>query len=122
MKIVDRALFLRLPGGTIYAKFDSANQQLGPLQIKLGTSWLPDNGTAGDWVFRDLLEIEADNSDELWNILMAGSAGKPIPLDFALEGGRDGLFHPEQRFAVLDINECVQLLHMLTCAVGGDAR
>lgn len=114
MRIVDRATFLTLPAGTVYAKWGSAGEGATKEQdLTHDEVAVKGETVAGvDWVVLDLLAWPEDcsNSFEWADAMHAAINGKPTaPLDIG-EGGRDGFFDQEQLFAVFDRVEVERLV------------
>jgi hypothetical protein len=113
MRIVDRATFLALPAGTVYAKWGSAGE-FSPAGQDLTAGEVAVKGETVarvDWVELSLLPWPEDCSDSMqWaDAMKAAINGEPTaPLDIG-EGGRDGLFDREQLFAVYDREEVLRL-------------
>lgn len=119
MKIVDRATFLALPAGTVYAKWGSAGA-LAPKADDLTYGEVAVKGDTvadADWVILDLLPWPEDCQDsEQWaDTMIAAVAGTPTaPLDIGDGGARDGLFEADQLFAVFSKVEVERLVAMFT--------
>ena len=114
MRIVDRATFLTLPAGTLYAKVspDPSCCVFGELLIK-GES------LGNDWVVQELVGWFTDCNDsgeliEAWDQLRAGGERA---VDFDCDG-RDGLFDMDQMFAVFNRTDHINLLKRLITALG----
>lgn len=94
MKIVDHKAFLSMPAGTVFSKYEPCF--FGPIAIKGDT-------TAGgiDFFVQEIDNaVACDSSTQQFEILeTAERTGSSVALDFSCEG-RDGLFEPEQLFAV----------------------
>lgn len=89
MRIVDRATFLALPAGTVYAKWTPL--EFGELAIKCGTC-----ESGNDWVYQSLDMLEGDSP---LDSLMDLDAGKEVAVDLEFTD-RDGFYEPDMRFAV----------------------
>jgi len=117
MRIVDRATFLALPAGTLFAKYETC--MFGPLAIK-GESLSPcgspvdfDYATIGDAIeYADICEYTA-----LLDTLQASNGATSVPMDFETEV-RDGLFTVDQLFAVWDRDDVDALIDRLFSALG----
>lgn len=107
MRIVDRETFLKLPAGTIFAKFTP--HVFGAWEIKEETMF-------EDYVVQNLepfFDVEGDSWEEQFRVLDAMLAGdKSPPLDFHC-AGRDGLFDRDQLFGVLDKADLAALISRL---------
>lgn len=104
MKIINRERFLKLPDGIVYAKYRTMNFQ--DICIKGGPSEV-------DWAYQDLLEIKANSSEEMYDILEdAEKNGTSFDLDLECMG-RDGLYDKEQLFAVFELKDVAYLIARL---------
>lgn len=109
MRIVDRATFLTLSKGTVYAKYEPC--WFGDLDIKDDTLSLV---APGDWFYQDIVNaIDStggfDFAEQLDDSLANGSS---VRMDF--DGlGRDGLFEADQLFAVWEPQDVRGLIHRL---------
>ncbi|KQM88645.1 hypothetical protein ASE67_02575 [Sphingomonas sp. Leaf23] len=112
MRIVDRATFLAMPAGTLFAKADTPNcYGFGPLTLKGET-------TGNDFYEQRLIgDVEGADDSERWiqayDAMVAGEA-KAIDLDIE---GRDGLFDDDQLFAVFDRSDHINLIKRLIDAL-----
>ena len=109
MRIVDRGTFLALPEGTLYYKYKP--EIFEELSIKGGTC-------GNDFVCLPLNDIvEANDSCVESELLEAGEkGGADIPIAFD-NFGRDGMFDPDQLFAVLSKEEAKRLVLFLMAEV-----
>lgn len=110
MRIVDRATFLSLPDGTVYAKWTPL--EFGELCIKCGTC-----ESGNDWVYQSLDMLEGDIP---LDSLMDLDAGKEVAVDMDYTS-RDGLYTADIRFAVWS-PEDVQALILRLEKAASDAR
>jgi len=113
MKVVDRATFLAQPRGTLFCKVRAC--EVEPLRIKL-------DSLENDFIYRDLIELDADNSTAFADMTIAACLDKTrdeLPLDWHVDMSRDGLFDADQMFAILDGDEGARLVNMLSAALGG---
>lgn len=109
MKIVNLAAFLNLPSGTVYAKYRPAI--FGDLCIK-GDSLPP-----LDWMYDAVIEVAATGSDDQWDKLEdARLNGTELEMDFN-STGRDGMYEPDQLFAVFSGRDTKALMARLFHAV-----
>jgi hypothetical protein len=119
MKIVDRATFLKLPAGTVYAKWGSAGE-LAPKEQDLtyGEVAVKGDTVAGvDWIEMPLLDWPEDcSTSEQWSRAMRRAlAGIPTaPLRIGDGGGGDGLYDQDQLFAVFSKVEVERLIALFT--------
>ena len=119
MRIVDRATFLALPSGTVYAKWgepgDTRVFDYGPTEIKLDTmggdfvsepffAWPDGCNDSGQWID----EMEA-----------ARSGNATAPMAIGDSSARDGLYDEAQMFAVYDRTEVERLIGALQQALAG---
>ncbi len=106
MKIVDRKTFLKLPSGTVFAKYKPCFFE--GLQIKL------DDGNWGeDFVVQDLeTPIKCDSSENFEIQCERAEKGEEVDLDFDC-GSRDGLFDRDQLFAVWSRKDVQELIERL---------
>lgn len=110
MRIVDRATFLSLPAGTVYAKWHPL--EFGELCIKCGTC---ESGNDGVYQSLDMLE-----GDSPLDSLMSLDAGNELAADLEFTD-RDGLYDADQRFAVWS-PEDVQALILRLEKAASDVR
>lgn len=111
MRILDRAAFLALPAGTVFAKYQPAH--LAEPAIKGETV------ADVDFVVQPLDPwfLGADSSDAYIDILFAMQGGQPSPpVDYDCDA-RDGLFDQEQLFAVWDRADLEALIARLQRAL-----
>ena len=108
MKILNRAQFLAQPPGTVYAKTVGTDMQ--GLCIKLETY------PGGDWVFQDLIAIDATDSGEYFARFAAMEHdGAEFPWDSGATM-RDGLFDADDKFLVFDAADLDGLIAALQAA------
>lgn len=110
MRIVDRATFLSLPAGTVFAKFEP--HVFGEVTIKEQT-------VGNDFVEQGLLPWfeGVDDSGAYFDTLETMVAGAPSPpLDYDC-AGRDGLFDLDQLFAVFEERDVEALVARLQQAL-----
>src|ERR1700744_101724 len=108
MKIIDRKAFLKLPPGTLYAKYRSLGCW-GDLVIKMEST------EYNDWYQYSLLNGWAgcDNSDQFFDRVQQCEKGEAeLQNDLDCEG-RDGLFEDDQLFIVYDNTDIRQLISKL---------
>lgn len=106
MRIVDRATFLALPAGTLYAKYKPCCTD--------GLCIKGENCGKNDWFYQDLsLPLKCHGSGE-WadRLLTAQETGESVALDLQSEG-RDGCFEADQLFAVWEPDDVAQLIARL---------
>lgn len=132
MKIVDRATFLSLPAGTVYAKW-GPGQRL-PETPKDQDLWHDDvavkcetSGSGRDWICEPLLPwpVGCDDSGEWVDIMIAAinDGTETAPLDIGNCGERDGLFADDQLFAVFNRTEVERLVALFqNCLATGYAQ
>lgn len=104
MKIVDRAAFLALPAGTLYAKWGQPGERNNfshdGLTIMAGA--FGDN----DWVYQDLVPWpkDCDGTDALMDrwFAMQDDGVESGALDFEEGTARDGYYDQDQLFLVFD--------------------
>jgi hypothetical protein len=112
MKIVKRPEFLKLPAGTVYAKYKHCC--FDELQIKGDT--LP---TGNDWFYQDIVSaIDSYDSGQFADLLFASAeTGSSVPMDFNVQA-RDGCFEPdEQMFSVWERADVEALIARLQAAL-----
>ena len=105
MKIVDLNTFLKLPNGTVYAKFT-------PCEFEdICVKEFADNEL--DWIYSPLLEVDADELSDVYNITNESYVeGTSFNLDVNYTR-RDGFFDTKQLFAVYEKHDLVQLIDKL---------
>lgn len=106
MKIVNRATFLAMPEGTVFAKYEPC--VFGELMIK-GESLF------NDFCYQQIVDaIECAGSGDFADKLFdAQEQGKSLTMDFYCQG-RDGCFDDDQLFAVWELENVRGLIHRLT--------
>ena len=110
MKIVNRTQFLALPPGTVYMNYNYG--LFGDLSLK-GDTMALDSGSAGDFHTVNLTgAVEANDSGDYHDRLMAMEQGASFPAEFD-SYGRDGMFDPDQLFAVYEYNDVTLLIEAL---------
>lgn len=108
MRIVNREEFLKLPAGTLYAKYQSLGCW-GALEIK------EESTDFNDWYQYNLLNGWAGcgSSDQFYDKVMLAEKGEAqLSNDFDCSG-RDGLFDDDQLFIVYDKWDIEQLIKKL---------
>jgi hypothetical protein len=113
MKVVDRATFLNLPPGTVYAKFSDPDKpntvDMGELCIKTDYRGKPPL----DWYAVGLAAWPAyHNTNGLLDIFDRLKAGDDLPPDFET-GTDDGMFDRGQLFAVFTDADVAALIARL---------
>ena len=108
MKIINRKAFFEMPAGTIYAQGEP--WCFGELCVKGETL---DSGD--DWLYRQLVQIDADNSDKLIDRLddMLDN-GASYPLN--TYEMRDGCFDDGMIFMVYEASDLKQMIDVFTVA------
>lgn len=113
MQLVDRKMFLTLPSGTVYAKYEPCLCE--EICIKYDT--IGDN----DWGYAALDTIsfiDAKNSNEKVDTLLDMKNGDSIKTDIGANAiFRDGLFNKDQQFMVYSQDEIKNLIALLTKAL-----
>lgn len=119
MRIVDRATFLAMPIGTVFAKADAHHSEFaGELSIKGRTV------ADVDFFYQPLSSIsivdcgEGEVSLGIDRAVQSGRAGAQIPLDFDCQT-RDGLFDVDQMFFVFSGANVEALIARLQMALEG---
>lgn len=114
MRIVDRATFLTLPAGTLYAKVpaDPSRYIFGELLIK-------GDSLTNDWYWQELIGwfTDCNDSGEWADAFKELRAGGERAVEFDL-ASRDGLFDPTDMFAVFSRADHINLLKRLITALG----
>jgi hypothetical protein len=111
VKIVDRAAFLAMPKGTVYAKYTPS--YFNDLAIK------DDTLTGGtDWFYQDIIgSIYCNDTGDFCDQLDASQVdGLSVRMDFEALG-RDGLFEKDQLFAVWEPEDVRGLIGRLERAL-----
>jgi len=104
MKIVDRATFLAMPEGTVFAKYKPCVFEEWQIKGETGPF---------DFTCMDLVSFEVhDSADFASKLEESQRLGTTIPLsdDYF---GRDGCFDEDQLFAVLDTEDVKLLIRLL---------
>lgn len=115
MKIVNRAQFLAMPPGTVFAKFQP--DVFEELEIKHDTLG------SNDYCYQQIVgALDAGNCGE-WSRLLDDSreTGSSIPMDFDCLS-RDGCFDDDQLFAVYEPADVEQLIDRLQQALADQRR
>lgn len=112
MRIVDRATFLAMPAGTLYAKYEPC--VFGELQVKEGTCYAADRVTRIDFYTQQLIPWfnGTQSSSDYFDTLEAAEKGTPTPA-FDMPA-RDGLFDDDQLFAIFERADVEALIAKLT--------
>jgi hypothetical protein len=114
MRIVDRATFLTLPAGTLYAKVpaDPSHYIFGELCIK-------GDSLSNDWYQQELVGwfTDCDDSGEWSDAFKQLRHGGERAVEFNLES-RDGLFDRADMFAVFSRTDHINLIQRLITALG----
>lgn len=117
MRIVDRATFLALPSGVLFAKYSSLGN-FDNLLVKQDTMF-DFNNNPTDFGYQNVMEILSSGSDEWIDIISkAEKTSESFSLDLDC-GSRDGLFDQDQMFAVYeqqDLDETIKLLRSCKAA------
>lgn len=112
MKILNRADFLKIPAGTIYAK--GKPWYFGGLTVKHETT------TMGDWWSLDPCWIESHDLTEAVDRLEAmRDQGASYPMQDAI--GRDGLDEADALFLVFEMDDLVKLRKCIDRAMVNEA-
>jgi len=114
MRIVDRATFLTLPAGTLYAKVSA-----DPVDCNFGELLIKGDSLSNDWYAQELVGwfTECDDSgdwSEAWDHMRAGGECI-VELNCS---ARDGLFDADQLFAVFSRTDHIKLIQRLITALG----
>lgn len=109
MKIINRETFLKMPAGTLFAKYEPC--LFDQLCIK-GETW------GNDFLVQQITSaIDVNDSGEFGDALQDSElSGSSIPMDFECEG-RDGCFDDDQLFAIFEIADTCGLILRLNKAV-----
>jgi hypothetical protein len=108
MKIVDRAAFLDLPEGTVYAKGEP--WAFGSLSIK------GESVANRDWWYLDPCWVEAEDSNQAFDRLdEMRTTGASYPMESAVS--RDGLFDQDAIFMVFERDDLLKLKDMVDTAI-----
>lgn len=111
MKIVDRKTFIAMPANTLFSKYEPCF--FGELEIK-GESI----GEIDFYVQQIVDAVDANNTEELDEILFDAEENKTsFKMDFSCEG-RDGLFDDNQLFAVWERDDVIALIERLRAVIG----
>lgn len=113
MRIVDRATFLAMPAGTIFAKM--GKQMPGQPNLTYGDVAIKGDTISNDYVVQNLFTWFEGTTDTLsWMDTMfrmfEGEESATLDYDFS---GRDGLFEQEQLFAVWSRDDARSLVNRL---------
>lgn len=110
MRIINLKMFLELPAGTLYMKFEP--NVFGPLLIKGGSIM-----EGEDFLYQQLEEIDADDgiiADRMLEDSEKNDASFNLDLDCQ---GRDGLYHKDQLYAIYERKDVIQLIERLNAAL-----
>lgn len=113
MRIVNREEFLRLPAGTIFAKY--ADQKPGVVTLDSGKIAIKEETCHEDFVVQELdpwFEGCNDSGDwsDVYERMLEGERSPPVDYDFA---GRDGEFDRDQLFLVWEKDDARKLIDRL---------
>lgn len=108
MRIVTRGEFYKLPEGTVCSKYKPC---IFGEPFVLLQAWFHENDEPLDFLYKDLFgEVDAyDSGEEIDILYSAEETGESFKMDFDC-GMRDGLFDPEQKFAIWEEEDLVGLL------------
>lgn len=109
MKIVDRKMFIAMPEGVVFAKYEPCN--FGDLCIK-GESITWENGN--DFYYQDInAAVDSHSCGEFADKLFESQEkGTSVGMNFHVQG-RDGLFDKDQLFAVWEPEDVRALIARL---------
>jgi hypothetical protein len=119
MRILNREAFLKLPAGTVFAKFGNAEGD--PSHFYFGEVCIKEGSCGNDFVVQDLTaQFEGwtgseSHFDELERMSSDATYESP-PLGYD-SAGRDGLFDVRQRFAVWSLEDTKRLIARLQDAL-----
>lgn len=119
MRIVDRATFLAMPAGTVFAKF--GNTEGDPGHFYFGEICIKEDTCGNDFVVQDLTgQFEGWTGSESHFTELDRMVEDPThespPLDYD-SAGRDGLFDDRQLFAVWSATDAERLVARLQQAL-----
>ena len=104
MRIVNRAEFLTLPAGTVFAEW--APDFFGDLRVK--TDSLPN-----DWLYVSLVDaVDASNSDERDMRMRVAQHGGEARMEYGISA-RDGAFADDQLYGVWSDEDVRELIDTL---------
>jgi len=106
MRIVDRATFMTLPAGTLYAKIPQPIVA-GPLSVK-GDTYTSSQGENIDWAELDIANWQSNDSGD-WadRYYQMAEAGASVPCDDMY--GRDGMFEQTDMFLIFERDDLMRL-------------
>ena len=104
MKLYTRKEFLALPAGVVFAKYEPCC--FGEFQIKGSTLQY------NDFNYQEFVSLNTDAFDAYDEACESFEAGKQGDVDF-YDWRRDGLYEPDQLFAVLNSDEVRGLVKRL---------
>lgn len=110
MRIISHKEFLKLPAGTVYMKYEP---------IIFGELLIKDDTLKRDWIYKDITcQVEYSGSHNLVDIMFEASKNR-VSIDLDCDSGtRDGLFDPDQLFAVYEKKDIDRLRGALDEAIG----
>ena len=117
MKIVDRATFMQLPPGTIYAKWGDAERTCKNSEAHFYGEVSVKGGNCGvDFVDEPLFASPEDTYDDAtlhdaWSAALNGK--ETAPMRIGDDGCRDGMFEEKQLFAVYSAVEARRLRDLI---------
>lgn len=110
MRIVDRAEFLSMPAGTVYAKWEPC--VFGPLCIK------GDMRSDNDWYYIEASDAPAiDYGESIIDVLDRLDSGHVVGVDYNYWFS-DSMYDPGQRFCIWSEVDVRALIDSLTTALG----
>jgi len=109
MRVVNRSVFLSLPAGTIFCKFEPLI--FGDLLIKGETS-------SNDFMYQSIADaVDYENTDHFVDLMdKAAKDGASVAMDFDCQS-RDGLFDDNQLFAIWERQDVEGLIARLQKAL-----
>lgn len=105
MKLLNREEFLKLPEGTLYAKYEP--HIFGGIQVK-GES----NKKCGDFYTMEMINPSYEGFNNFSDAIDFFNKSKQCELDFNCYG-QDGLFDEDQLFAVFEAKELSKMIELL---------
>lgn len=107
MRIVNRKVFLSLPNGIVYSKYQPHGMFDG--LYEKGDTW------TNDWIYQDMLDsVDGSGSQEVFETINdAEENGAQFVMDLDC-GSRDGSFEENDMFAIYDKSDLKRLVERLS--------
>ena len=114
MRVVNRSEFMMLPIGTIFSEWDGS-ECIG-MKVKNKTLFGYD-GKAIDYIEANIINsIENNGTESFFEKVDLVNDGESVSLDMSYYG-RNGLFDDEQKYAIYEEGDLLQMISLLQSSV-----